>query len=78
MNIGTRPTFGLTDLVVEVHLPGFSGDLVGERVRIELVDRIREERTFSGPEELRARIAEDVAAARRILEEGVGRPAGGP
>ncbi len=71
MNIGTRPTFGLTELVIEVHLPAFSGDLVGQRVRIELVDRIREERTFSGPEALKARIAEDVALARRILEGAV-------
>ncbi len=68
MNLGTRPTFGLSETVIEVHLHGFDGNLVGQQVAIELVERIREERKFSGPEALRARIAEDVALARRILE----------
>jgi riboflavin kinase/FMN adenylyltransferase len=69
MNVGTRPTFGLQDRVVEVHLPAFSGDLVGARLGVDLVERIREERRFPSPDALKARIAEDVAAARKILQE---------
>jgi riboflavin kinase/FMN adenylyltransferase len=68
VNIGTRPTFGGGGVTVEAHLPGFEGDLTGRALGIELVDRIRDERRFPGPEELKARIAEDVLEARRILE----------
>jgi riboflavin kinase/FMN adenylyltransferase len=55
-------------VTVEAHLPGFEGDLTGRALGIELVDRIRDERRFPGPDELKARIAEDVLEARRILE----------
>jgi riboflavin kinase/FMN adenylyltransferase len=68
MNIGTRPTFGLTEMKIEVHFPGFEGDLTGRTLRIELVDRIRDEKRFPGPEELRQRIALDVEVARKILQ----------
>ncbi len=68
MNRGVRPTFGAGDPVLEVHLPGYDGDLVGRRLILSMVERIREERVFAGPEDLAARIAEDVQEARRILE----------
>jgi len=68
MNIGTRPTFGLEEMKIEVHFPGFEGDLDGRTLRIELVDRIRDEKRFPGPEELRQRIALDVEVARKILQ----------
>jgi len=68
MNIGTRPTFGLTEMKIEVHFPGFEGDLTGRTLRIELVDRIRDEKRFPGPKELRERIALDVEVARKILQ----------
>jgi riboflavin kinase/FMN adenylyltransferase len=68
MNIGTRPTFGLEELKIEVHFPGFDGDLSGCTLRIEIVDRIRDEKRFPGPEELRKRIALDVEVARKILQ----------
>jgi len=67
MNRGVRPTFGAGEPVLEVHLPGFDGDLVGRRLSLSIVERIREERKFAGPEDLAARIGEDVEEARRIL-----------
>ena len=67
VNRGVRPTFGATDPVLEVHVPGFEGDLRGRLVRLELVERIRPEITFPGPEELAARIRADLVEARRIL-----------
>lgn len=68
MNRGVRPTFGGTDPTLEVHLPEFRGDLVGREIAVEIVERIREERAFDGPEALAARIQEDVREARKILE----------
>jgi riboflavin kinase/FMN adenylyltransferase len=68
MNRGVRPTFGGTDPTLEVHLPGYRGDLVGLEIGVEIVERIRDERAFDGPEALAARIEEDVREARKILE----------
>jgi riboflavin kinase/FMN adenylyltransferase len=69
VNHGVRPTFGGGDPALEVHLLGFDGDLRGARLAVELVERIREERTFARPEDLVRRIGEDVEEARRILRD---------
>jgi riboflavin kinase/FMN adenylyltransferase len=67
VNIGMRPTFGETTLVIEAHLLDFSGSLYGRQLRVEFVSRIREERRFAGPEALREQISRDIAAARERL-----------
>lgn len=66
-NIGKRPTFDAGHVSVETHLLDFEGDLYGERMDLEVLHRIRPERTFEGIEELKAQIARDVAAAREML-----------
>ncbi|MBK8012453.1 MAG: bifunctional riboflavin kinase/FAD synthetase [Deltaproteobacteria bacterium] len=66
-NIGVRPTFEGEGVRVETHILDFSGELYGESVRIELVERIRDEQRFAGVEALVAQIGADVAAARRLL-----------
>jgi riboflavin kinase / FMN adenylyltransferase len=68
VNVGRRPTFGGGgDLLVEVHLLGFSGDLYGKLLRAEFQEKLRDERTFPGVDALRAQIETDAAAARRLL-----------
>jgi riboflavin kinase/FMN adenylyltransferase len=67
VNVGHRPTFGGGATVVEAHLLGFEGDLYGRRVRVEFQTRLREERRFSGAEELAAQIRRDVQEAGRLL-----------
>ena len=70
MNLGVRPTFGEGGAPkLEVHLPGYDGDLVGVRLGVDLIARIREERRFAGPEALAAAIASDVQEARKILRD---------
>jgi len=66
-NFGRRPTFGGSDLRLEVHLFDFAGDLYGKHLRVQLVDYIRPEQKFSGLEALKAQIATDAEAARQIL-----------
>lgn len=63
-NIGVQPTFEGSIRRVETYLLDFSGDVYGEVVRIELLNRLRDERKFDGVEALVAQIQQDVAATR--------------
>ncbi len=68
-NVGVKPTVEEAGPVgLEVHLFGHDGsDLYGERVRVELVGRIRAERRFPSLDALRAQIGADAAAAQELL-----------
>ncbi len=68
-NLGRRPTFGGSDVVLEAHLFGFSGDLYDRHLRVALIDRLREEKRFDGLESLKAQIAVDCAHAQSILAD---------
>lgn len=68
-NIGVRPTFGKGERTVEVHILDFKGNLYGQRLTIEIVERLRAEMKFAGPQELIAQIRLDVDQARSILEK---------
>ena len=67
VNVGERPTFGGTGLVVEAHLLDFEGDLYDARVRVSFHARLRGEERFASAAALVARIHEDVRAARELL-----------
>ena len=67
-NLGVRPTVGGTESRLEAHLFDWSGDLYGQAVTVELHAFLRAERRFGGLDELRAQIAADAAAARRLLD----------
>ena len=71
-NVGTRPTFGAGELLTEVHLLEFEGDLYGKRIEVEFHARLRGERRFPDVEALKSQIAADVEEARGILEVVVG------
>lgn len=66
-NVGTRPTFGAKGRTIEAHLLDWEGDLYGKPLRVEFVSRLREERKFSGPEELVAQIRLDIENGRKKL-----------
>jgi riboflavin kinase/FMN adenylyltransferase len=70
LNIGVRPTFGERQLTVEVHLLDFSGDLYGQWLTVDFIERLRGEMPFTGPDALKAAIAGDVARARAVLAAG--------
>lgn len=52
---------------VEVHLIGFSGDLYGEELMVEVLEKIREVEQFADEAALRQRIAQDIAAISALL-----------
>jgi riboflavin kinase/FMN adenylyltransferase len=67
VSIGTNPHYGGEERRVEAFLLDFEGDLYGERLVVELWERLREERAFGSEAELVAAIAADVEAARRAV-----------
>ncbi|MDQ3669135.1 MAG: riboflavin kinase, partial [Actinomycetota bacterium] len=64
VSIGVNPHYGGVERRIEAFLLDFHGDLYGERLRVELWQRLREERSFESEEDLIAQIACDVEAAR--------------
>jgi len=66
-NVGTRPTFDGQGVTVESHLFGFDEQISGAAMEVRFHTRLRDERKFSGAEELREQIARDIAAAREYF-----------
>ncbi len=67
--IGTRPTFGAGERLIEVNLLDERRDLYGQDLTVLFVDRVRGDRTFSSAEDLSAQIVRDVDQARTCLAE---------
>lgn len=70
LHIGPRPTFPGADAAVEVHLLDFDGELYGDEVRLELVERLRPVAAFGSAAELAERMRADVLRAREVLAGG--------
>ncbi|MEN8041181.1 MAG: bifunctional riboflavin kinase/FAD synthetase [Actinomycetota bacterium] len=66
-NVGTRPTFGGGDETIEVHLLDTDEDLYGKTMRVEFVDRLRNEQHFTSVEALVFQIRQDIERARAVL-----------
>ena len=66
-NIGRRPTFGGGKSVVEVYILGYRGNLYGQVLKIDIMERLRSEKQFGSVEALKQQIAEDVARGKAIL-----------
>ena len=72
MNQGPRPTFADGRRTLEAHLFDFEGDLYGEWVRIEWVERLRDVERFASVEQLQQQLERDRAGRWRRS------PAAGP
>jgi len=60
VSIGTNPHYGGTERRIEPYLLDFDGDLYGQRLLVELWERLRDEASFRSEDELVAQIARDV------------------
>ena len=67
-NVGVRPTFNGSALSVETHILEPIPEISPSRIEVHFWKRLREEKKFSGPEELRAQIAGDIASARTFFD----------
>lgn len=71
MNLGPRPTFDETAVKLEAHLFDANVDLYECRVRVELIERLRETRRFETPQALSEQLRRDEMEARERLASGV-------
>jgi riboflavin kinase/FMN adenylyltransferase len=66
-NIGTRPTFGGGKKLVETHLLNYQGSLYDKDIRVEFVQKLRDEKRFASSEELKTQIKKDVRKVEAVL-----------
>ncbi|HKI60545.1 MAG TPA: bifunctional riboflavin kinase/FAD synthetase [Mariprofundaceae bacterium] len=66
--LGFRPTFQGRTMVLETHMLDANPDLYNQRLEIQFVQRVREDRAYKSAEELSEQIARDCAEARSILD----------
>lgn len=69
MNIGTNPTVGGSAQTIETYFFDFSKDLYGQELEIQLLDRIRDEKTFASVDELVKAMKEDEKYARDYINK---------
>jgi riboflavin kinase/FMN adenylyltransferase len=74
LNLGRAPTFGPGERRLEVHLPGWSEPLYGERVTAFFLRRLRDEQRFASSEALVAQLHRDRAAAQAAWDAARGLP----
>jgi len=68
-NLGTRPVFFGNQVLLEVHLLDFAGDIYGRHLHVNFDCRIRAEQNFASVAELVAQIKKDIESARRYYDE---------
>jgi riboflavin kinase/FMN adenylyltransferase len=66
-NIGYSPTFDDHVFTVEAHILDFKKDIYGQKIMVNFVKRLRDEKKFSGIAELVEQIDRDIVEARQIL-----------
>lgn len=64
VNLGARPTFGVTERKTEAYLDGFNGDLYGQTVRIYPTEFYRPIKKFESREQLIEQLQKDIARLR--------------
>lgn len=68
VHIGPNPTFGEAARKVEAHLIGFSGDLYGRTLAIDLLSEVRPTRTFETREDLIRQVQQDLRSVATLAE----------
>lgn len=66
-NIGRRPTFGDNERTIETYILDYQGNLYERHLKIALIERLRDEKRFDSPQDLKKQIAEDIEQGRVIL-----------
>ncbi len=67
LNIGFNPTFGGTKLSVEVNILNFDKEIYGEKIKLELLEYVRDEKKFENVQQLISAIDNDKVNIEKIL-----------
>ena len=65
-NVGIRPSVGGKELLLETHVIGFSGDLYGRKLRVTLVEKLRDEKRFASISDLKEQLLRDYSRVSEI------------
>ena len=68
-NIGHNPTFGEGPFSVETHLLDFKGDLLGKKIRVKFIKRLRDERPFGSIKDLADQIGRDILKTKKMFDK---------
>jgi riboflavin kinase / FMN adenylyltransferase len=68
-SLGTRPTVDGTDMLLEVHVFDFAGELYGREIEVEFVAKLRDEVKFNSLDALTEQMKVDAARARDLLSK---------
>ena len=68
-SLGTRPTVDGTDMLLEVHVFDFAGELYGREIEVEFVAKLRDEVKFDSLDALTTQMKVDAAQARDLLSK---------
>ncbi len=66
-SLGTRPTVGGTEMRLEVHIFDFDERIYGRHIRVEFIERLRDEQRFESVETMIEQLDRDALKARDIL-----------
>jgi riboflavin kinase/FMN adenylyltransferase len=69
MNIGMNPTVNGSTQTIEVHFFNFNQDIYGEKIQIDLLQRIRDEEKFKSVETLKIQLAKDKKTALSYISK---------
>jgi len=69
MNIGNRPTIKGDHQTIEVHLFDFNQNIYGQKLKVSLLKKIRDEKKFDSLEALKIQLAKDQEICKRTLTE---------
>ena len=65
-NIGIKPTVGGKNPMAETHIFDYTGDLYGEKVRVDILKLIRDEKRFESVEALKLQMKSDIDIAKSL------------
>lgn len=72
-NVGVKPTIGTYSKNVETHIFNFDKELYGKDIRVEFLEKTRDERKFDSVEALSKQITDDCITARSYHRQNAGR-----
>lgn len=69
MNIGFNPTVSGTSKSIEIHFFNFDGDLYGQALQIDILERLRDEHKFDSVEDLKKQLQKDKETSLSLISK---------